>query len=62
MTDTPLTQVATMPRRTFGGTLEVSALGFGCMNVAYAYGPRTQKMALFNSFNNECGRCHRFRF
>lgn len=43
MTDTPITRNMTMPRRKLGGSLEVSALGFGCMNVAYAYGPRTDK-------------------
>lgn len=25
------------------GSLEVSSLGFGCMNIAWAYGPRTEK-------------------
>jgi aryl-alcohol dehydrogenase-like predicted oxidoreductase len=32
----------TLPKRKLG-KLEVSALGFGCMNVAYAYGPSTPK-------------------
>ena len=40
---TPTKQAQTMPCRKLGGTLEVSALGFGCMNVAWAYGPRTDK-------------------
>jgi len=35
--------LAALPRRKLGGTLEVSALGFGCMNVAWAYGPRTER-------------------
>lgn len=34
---TKLTKDAPLPRRRLG-TLEVSALGFGCMNVAWAYG------------------------
>jgi aryl-alcohol dehydrogenase-like predicted oxidoreductase len=30
-------------RRKLGGTLEVSALGLGCMNLSWAYGPPTDK-------------------
>lgn len=43
MSNTHLKQVKTMPRRVLGESLEVSALGFGCMEIAYAYGPRTNK-------------------
>ena len=32
-----------METRALGSNLEVSALGFGCMNIAWAYGPRTNK-------------------
>jgi aryl-alcohol dehydrogenase-like predicted oxidoreductase len=32
-----------METRTLGSNLEVSALGFGCMIIAWAYGPRTNK-------------------
>jgi aryl-alcohol dehydrogenase-like predicted oxidoreductase len=32
-----------IPRRKLGGTLEVSALGLGCMNFAWAYGPSTDR-------------------
>lgn len=35
-----------MEKRKVGNSgLELSALGFGCMNIAYAYGPRTGKKA-----------------
>ena len=33
---------SSLPRRSLG-TLEVSALGFGCMNIAWAYGPPTDR-------------------
>ncbi|MCI0696078.1 aldo/keto reductase [candidate division KSB1 bacterium] len=32
-----------LARRKLGGTLEVSALGLGCMNFAWAYGPPTDR-------------------
>jgi aryl-alcohol dehydrogenase-like predicted oxidoreductase len=32
------------------GTLEVTALGFGCMNIAYAYGPRVEKQEAIKLF------------
>lgn len=32
-----------MDKRILGKGLEVSALGFGCMNIAWAYGPPTDK-------------------
>jgi len=51
MANTPITQIKTMPRRKLGGVLEVSALGFGCMNVAYAYGPRTNKTEAVRLFH-----------
>ena len=35
----PPKQHQTIPLRKLGGKLEVSALGLGCMNVAWAYGP-----------------------
>src|SRR4051812_8199146 len=34
--------VSALPRRKLG-SLEVTALGFGCMNVAWAYGPQTER-------------------
>ena len=51
MTDTSITQIKTMPRRKLGASLEVSTLGFGCMNVAYAYGPRTNKKDAIRLFH-----------
>jgi aryl-alcohol dehydrogenase-like predicted oxidoreductase len=39
----------TLPKRKLGN-LEVSALGFGCMNVAYAYGPSTPKKEAIKLF------------
>jgi aryl-alcohol dehydrogenase-like predicted oxidoreductase len=34
----------TIQRRKLGnGNLEVSAIGFGCMNMSYAYGPPADK-------------------
>jgi aryl-alcohol dehydrogenase-like predicted oxidoreductase len=33
---------AVLPRRKLG-SLEVTALGFGCMNIAWAYGPQTER-------------------
>jgi aryl-alcohol dehydrogenase-like predicted oxidoreductase len=30
------------------GKLEVSALGFGCMGLSYAYGPATEKQQAIN--------------
>jgi aryl-alcohol dehydrogenase-like predicted oxidoreductase len=41
------------------GTLDVTALGFGCMNIAYAYGPRVEKqkaIELFRAAYNEGAR------
>lgn len=38
----PLSASKTMGKRKLG-TLEVSELGFGCMNIAWAYGPPTEK-------------------
>jgi aryl-alcohol dehydrogenase-like predicted oxidoreductase len=38
----PLPVLKTMGKRRLG-TLEVSELGFGCMNIAWAYGPSTEK-------------------
>lgn len=32
-----------LPKRKLGSSLEVSALGFGCMEFAYAYGPPTDR-------------------
>jgi aryl-alcohol dehydrogenase-like predicted oxidoreductase len=40
---TPTKQQQTIPRRKLGGKLEVSALGLGCMNLAWAYGPPTDR-------------------
>lgn len=51
MTDISMKQVKTMPHRKLGGTLEVSALGFGRMNIAYAYGPRTNKKEAVKLFH-----------
>lgn len=39
----PIKQTQTLPRRKLGGKLEVSALGLGCMNIAWAYGPPTER-------------------
>jgi len=39
----PTRQTQTIARRKLGGTLEVSALGLGCMNFAWAYGPSTDR-------------------
>jgi aryl-alcohol dehydrogenase-like predicted oxidoreductase len=47
----PTKQLTTMPRRKLGGTLEVSALGLGCMNIAWAYGPRTNKKDAIRLFH-----------
>lgn len=38
-----INQPQMIPRRKLGGTLEVSALGLGCMNFAWAYGPSTDR-------------------
>ena len=43
MTNTPVNQLKTMTSRKLGGTLEVSAIGFGCMDIAWAYGARKSK-------------------
>ena len=51
MGNVPAKQINTLPRRKLGGTLEVSALGFGCMNIAYAYGPRTDKKEAIRLFH-----------
>jgi len=40
---TPTKQPQTIARPKLGGTLEVSALGLGCMNFAWAYGPPTDR-------------------
>jgi aryl-alcohol dehydrogenase-like predicted oxidoreductase len=39
------------------GTLEVSALGFGCMGLSYGYGPATEKQQAINVIRTavECG-------
>jgi len=39
----PTKQPQTIPRRKLGGKLEVSTLGLGCMNLAWAYGPTTDR-------------------
>jgi len=39
----PTKQTPSLARRKLGGRLEVSALGFGCMNIAWAYGPPTER-------------------
>jgi len=40
-----------MQKRKLGNSgLEVSALGFGCMNIAYAYGPRTNQAEAIRLF------------
>jgi aryl-alcohol dehydrogenase-like predicted oxidoreductase len=40
---TPTKQTPLLARRKLGGRLEVSGLGFGCMNIAWAYGPPTER-------------------
>lgn len=37
-----------LPKRKLGSSLEVSALGFGCMEFAYAYGPPTDRQQAIN--------------
>lgn len=42
------------------GRLEVSTLGFGCMNIAWAYGPRTEKVAAIKLVRDAFDAGHRF--
>ncbi len=39
----PTKQIPSLARRKLGGKLQVSALGLGCMNVAWAYGPPIER-------------------
>ena len=48
-TGAPARKPGAMPHRKLG-TLEVSALGLGCMNVAWAYGPSIDKQAAIALF------------
>ena len=55
----PTGKTQTLPKRKLG-SLEVSAIGLGCMNVAYAYGPPIEKDAAISLFRSAYDLGERF--
>ncbi len=42
------------------GNLEVTALGYGCMNIAWAYGPQTDRKKIHRTYSHRLRAGHSF--
>jgi aryl-alcohol dehydrogenase-like predicted oxidoreductase len=48
-----------MQKRKLGASLEVSALGLGCMGLSFAYGPATDKQLAITLIRTAVGSARR---